>query len=77
MSAETSAVLTEAHEAIKELCKALIVVKGTLDQPYKDRPEWTPWTRYVEKAFHQGAHAETTVRLALKALKNDGDRMEP
>lgn len=73
-SAETSAVLREAHEAIKELCKALIVVQGTLNQPYPDRPELTPWDRWCEKPFHQGAQAEETVRRHLKALLFDGAR---
>ena len=64
-NADTRAALQEAHEAIKELCMALIVVKPLLDKPYADHPNWTPWTRFVETAFGRGAKAEQAVRLAL------------
>lgn len=63
--------LRETHEALKEVLKALIVVKGSLDKPYPEKPEWSPWTRWVEKAFSQGAHAEEVARRTLRA-HNDG-----
>jgi hypothetical protein len=65
----TEEALKEAHEALKEVLMALIVVKGTLDQPYPDRPEWTPWSRFVEPAFKIGARAEEVARKALKESK--------
>lgn len=51
---------------MQEVLKALIVVKGSLDKPYPERPEWSPWSRWVEKAFHQGAAAEEVARLTLR-----------
>lgn len=41
--------LREASRALKDAGKAAIVVKPTLDVPYKDDPRWTPWTRFVEQ----------------------------
>ena len=73
--AESVAALRETHEALKEVLKALIVVKGSLDKPYPERPEWSPWTCFVEQAFRQGAAAEEVARRTLRRL-NDGRESE-
>jgi len=37
----------------REIASALIAVKWHLDTPYPDSPEWTPWTRFVERALRK------------------------
>lgn len=41
--------LAAAAHALKEISKACLVVKPTLDHPYRDDPRWTPWTRFVDR----------------------------
>lgn len=41
--------LAEAADALCAVGKAAIVVQPTLDVPYPDAPEWTPWTRFMRK----------------------------
>lgn len=67
-NADTVTALRETHEALEEVLKALIVVKSALDKPYPERPEWSPWTRFIEEAFHQGAKVEEMARRTLRAL---------
>lgn len=66
-NSDTVRALRETHEALKEVLTVLIVVKGLLDKPYPERPGWSPWTRFVEQAFHQGAAAEEVARRTLRA----------
>jgi hypothetical protein len=47
---EARRLLVRAEEALKASYKAALTVKPTLDRPYRDKPQWTPWTRWVETA---------------------------
>ena len=49
---EKDRALTEAHHAVKETAKALIVVMPKLKEPYPDHPTLSPWTRFFDR--HEG-----------------------
>jgi hypothetical protein len=38
----------EIKASVRRLTAALIAVSDRLDKPYTDRPELSPWTRYVQ-----------------------------
>lgn len=51
--------LAEAGDALYAIGKACLVVKGTLEVPYKDDSRWSPWTRFV------GRPARTAYNLGV------------
>lgn len=59
-----------ANEALSEIAVALITVQGQLGTPYHDAPQWTPWTRFVERAFNEVADAREELRVALAAVRD-------
>jgi hypothetical protein len=58
--------LRRAEEALRAVGKAALTVRPTLDQPYPDAPEWTPWTRFLEgparAAFSLGFEIDRRLR---------------
>ena len=56
--------LAEAADALWQCAKAALTVKPTLDVPYSDAPDWTPYTRWVEPP------ARTAHDLAMKIRKH-------
>lgn len=53
-----------AAEALLDCAKASLTVKLLLDQPYPDAPQWTPYTRWIERP------ADQAVTLAVKIRKH-------
>jgi hypothetical protein len=61
--------LTQAAEALWNCAKSALTVKPTLDVPYPDAPEWTPYTRWVERPAQEAHDLCMRIRKRLK----DGD----
>lgn len=57
--------LREAADALYAIGKACITVKPTLDQPYSDAPQWTPWTRWVAKPARTAYNLSVLLRRQL------------
>jgi hypothetical protein len=57
--------LIDASDALRAVGKAAIVVKPTLDKPYPDAPEWTPWTRFMERPAKRAYNLGTKLRRQL------------
>jgi hypothetical protein len=66
-----------AAQALAEVGKRALVVKPTLDQPYRDDPSQTPWTRFMERpareAYNLGAQLRSQVRHALAGEGSDDE----
>lgn len=45
---ELRADLLAAADALRVIGKAALVVKPTLEQPYRDEPRTNPWKRFME-----------------------------
>jgi len=56
-----------AEDALRAIGKAWLVVKPTLDKPYPDAPETTPWLRFVEKPTRAAYNLGTKLRAARVA----------
>lgn len=65
--------LQKAADALTACAKAALTVKPELDTPYPDRPEWTPYTRWVERPTSE---AVELVALIRKHLHSAGKRQE-
>lgn len=65
---EQRGLLTRAGEALRKLALATIVVKPTLDRPYPDRPDATPWTLWV----HRPARIAYDVGTAIRRREREG-----
>jgi hypothetical protein len=63
------ALLKEADNVIKDLVVALITVEGNLNKPYPERPEWSPWTRWVTRPFRQAGEFNERLRPILRAAE--------
>jgi len=63
--------LAEAADALWACAKAALTVKPTLDVPYPDRPEWTPWTRWMERPAREAHDLRMKIRKHLKAGGTD------
>lgn len=61
--------LTQAADALWNCAKSALTVKPTLDVPYPDAPEWTPYTRWVERPAQEAHDLCMRIRKHLK----DGD----
>jgi len=58
--------LRQAADALWKCAKAALTVKPTLDQPYPDAPEWTPYTRWVERPAREAHDLAMAIRKHLK-----------
>jgi hypothetical protein len=69
--------LRQAEEALRAVGKAAIVVKTTLDKPYTDAPETTPWKRFMDAPARRAYNLGHEIREFLKNHDyNIGDRVE-
>lgn len=62
---DARALLREASDALLAAGKAALTVKPTLDKPYRDAPEWSPWTRFMEKPARAAYNLGSKIRGAL------------
>ena len=53
---------TEVQKVLHDLLVGLLAIKPLLDEPYPEHPEWTPWTRFIERPFDQAAHVADALR---------------
>lgn len=67
------AVVEEMLDATKDLLISIITVEGTLQQPYRDKPELSPWTRFVEKEFKRTSRAHEALRQANLSTTSPGE----
>jgi hypothetical protein len=65
-SAELRRLLTEAESALRELAKKCLVVKTSLDTPYPEAPDRTPWTQYVQRPASRAYNLAVEIRRALR-----------
>ncbi|MFJ4990036.1 hypothetical protein ACIP9H_40350 [Streptomyces sp. NPDC088732] len=65
VAADLRAQLAEAAEALCAVGKAAIVVQPTLDKPYPHAPQWTPWTRWMQRPARQAYNLGTLLRRQL------------
>jgi hypothetical protein len=59
--------LEHAAEVLWSLCKHCLTVKPTLDVPYRDAPELTPWTRWIERDARRAHDLSVEIRRHLRA----------
>ena len=69
MNDEDRELLEQAASALRNCAKSALTVKPSLDQPYPDAPEWTPYTRWVERPAQEAYDLAMVIRKHLK----DGD----
>lgn len=58
--------LEQAADALWKCAKSALTVKPSLDQPYPDAPEWTPYTRWVEQPARRARDLAVAIRKHLK-----------
>jgi len=68
--------LRQAADALWKCAKAALTVKPTLDQPYPDAPELTPWTRWVERPSREAHDLAMVIRKHLKAAQPTATEQE-
>lgn len=70
------ALLVEAGEVLRALSLKLLAVKPTLNQPYPDALEYTPWSRFVEPHARAAYDLKDRIRrhLAAAPSPNRADR---
>jgi hypothetical protein len=59
--------LTDAEAKLRTLAKKCVVVRPTLDQPYSDAPDTTPWKKYVEQPAREAYDLAVEIKRGLKA----------
>jgi hypothetical protein len=69
--------LRQAEEALRAVGKAAITVKTTLNKPYTDAPDQTPWSRFMDAPARRAYNLGHEIR---EFLQNEdfsiGDRVE-
>jgi len=63
---EARKLLLTAAEALWNLSKTALTVKTSLDTPYPDAPDLTPWTRWVERPARQAHDVAMAIRRHLR-----------
>lgn len=59
--------LQRSAEALMNCAKAALTVKPSIDKPYPDAPEWTPWKRFVEAPSRRAHDLAVEIRKCLRA----------
>lgn len=59
--------LRQAADALWRCAKAALTVKTSLNKPYPDEPQSTPWMRWVERPAREAHDLAMTIRKHLKA----------
>ena len=58
--------LRQAEQALWNCAKAALTVKPVLDEPYPDLPQYTPYTRWVERPAREAHDLAMAIRKHLK-----------
>lgn len=58
--------LKQAADALMACAAASLTVKPELSTPYADRPEWTPYTRHVERPADEATELAAQIRKHLR-----------
>ena len=58
--------LEQAADALRNCAKSALTVKPSLDEPYPDHPDWTPYTRWVERPARSAHDLAMVIRKHLK-----------
>jgi hypothetical protein len=58
--------LEQAAAALMDCAKSALTVKPSLDQPYPDYSEWTPYTRWVERPAERAHNLAVQIREHLR-----------
>jgi hypothetical protein len=66
-AADDRELLRKAADALWNCAKSALTVKPSLDEPYPDYPEWTPYTRWVERPAREAHDLAMAIRRHLKA----------
>lgn len=61
--------LERAAAALTNCAASALTVKPELDTPYPDRPEWTPYTRHVERPAEEATELAAQIRAHLRASR--------
>lgn len=59
--------LDDAEQRLRALSKTCLTVKTTLDKPYSDAPDTTPWKRYVERPTRDAYNLAVEIRRHLNS----------
>jgi hypothetical protein len=70
VSATDRELLQRAADALWNCAKSALTVAPSLSEPYPDHPEWTPYTRWVERPAREAHDLAMAIR---KRLKEAGD----
>lgn len=70
-TAELYRLLADAERRLRKLAKTCLVVKTTLDKPYSDKPDTTPWKHYVERPARDAYNLAQEIRQALRAREQE------
>ena len=68
---EDRELLRRAADALWNCAKAALTVKPALDTPYRDAPQWTPYTRWVERPAEEAHDLAMQIREHLAAKEVD------
>jgi hypothetical protein len=58
--------LAEASEALCAVGKAALTVAPTLEKPYRDAPETSPWTQFMEQPARRAYNLGVRLRRQIK-----------
>lgn len=59
--------LADAEQKLRTLAKKCVIVKTTLDKPYSDAPDTTPWKRFVEQPARDAYNLAGEIKRELKS----------
>ena len=62
--------LEQAAQALWDCAKSALTVKPSLDQPYPDAPELTPYTRWVERPARRAHDLAMQIRKHLRETED-------
>ena len=71
--AEMRELLREAGGVLRAVGKAALVVKPTLNQPYPDAPETTPWDRFMEAPARRAYNLGSRIRALFASTPTAED----
>lgn len=69
--------LDQAAKALWNCAKAALTVEPALSEPYQDVPEWTPYTRWVERPSREAHDLAMTIRLHLRDTNEHAPETNP
>lgn len=58
--------LERAAAALMDCATVALTVQPDLEQPYRDDPRWSPWTRWVEPKANRAYELAVTIRKRLR-----------